>query len=70
MVDGAHKEIFWRNKVGVKDGNELAFCCFHAFRQRARLESFTIVAVMVGDREAAGGVLLDHALRDGLGLVG
>ena len=70
VMDGPHQEVFGRNKVGVEDGNELAFRGLHPFRQRTRFIAFTIGAVMVGDGDAAGGVLLHQALGDGLGLVG
>ena len=70
MVDGPHQKIFRRNKVGVEDGNEFALRRFHAFRQRTRFEAFAIGAMMIGDGKAARSVLLDQALRDGLGFVG
>ena len=59
-----------RNKIGVKDGDEFALRRFQSFRQSARLEALTIVAVQVRDRMSQGGVALDQKAGDLNGFVG
>ena len=50
MMHNAHKPIFWRNKISIKDGNKLALRGLHSLLKRPCLESVTIGAVMVADR--------------------
>ena len=66
----APQKIRGRNEIGVEDGDEFAGRGFQPFLQRARLESFAIVAMDVGDGNAEGLVAFDAIARDLLCLIG
>ena len=70
VMDALQQKIGRRNKIGVKDGNEFALRRFQSFRQSARLEALTIVAVQVGDWISQGGVAFHQKASDLHGFVG
>ena len=69
VVDHLADDRRGRNKVGVKDGDELARRGLQPFRQRSGLEPFSVTAVVVGDGVAGPGVFTDEARADDLRLV-
>src|SRR5437763_4766520 len=46
VMDGAEQETFRRCEVSIEDGNELAFCHLHTFRQRTSFVAFAISAMV------------------------
>ena len=69
MMDYPQQPVFRRNKVGVKDGDELARRRLQPFRQRSGLEPFSVIAVVIGDGVAPPGVFTHEARAHDLGLV-
>ena len=69
VVDHLADDRRGRNKVGVKDGDELARRRLQPFRQRSSLEPFPVIAVVIGDGVARPGVFTHEARAHDLGLV-
>ena len=70
VMNALHQKIGRRNKISVKNGNELALRRFQSFRQSARLEALAIVAVQVVNRMSQGGIAIDQETSDLHGFVG
>ena len=52
------QEIYRRNKVSVKDGNQFAGRCLQSFLKRAGLVAMPVFAVAVLNRMPRGAVLI------------
>ncbi len=62
--DGLQEEVFFRNEVGIEDGEEFTLCDCHAFLESASLEVLAVRAVDELDVVTAGGEFSDFSLRD------
>ncbi len=70
VMDDLHEPVGRRHKVGVEDGDELAFGDLEAGIERAGFEAVTVGAVNVDDGVAEGGVAVDDGRGDVCGFVG
>src|SRR6266852_19421 len=70
VMDAFQQKVGWRNKIGVKDGNEFALRRFQSFGKGAGLVALTIVAVQVGHRMSKRGVAIHQNACHLDGLVG
>ena len=67
--DGLEKEIFFRNEVGIKNGEEFTLCDCHAFLEGAGLEVLAVGAVDELDVVTTCGKFCDFSLGDFVALV-
>ena len=70
VVDDLHEPVGRRDKIGVEDGDELAFGDFEAGVEGSGLEAMTIGAMDVHDGVAESGIARDDGGSDLLGFVG
>ena len=62
--DGLQEEVFFRNEVGIEDGEEFTLCNCHAFLEGASLEVLAVRAVDELDVITAGGEFSNFLFGD------